>query len=241
MKDSTLRCLIIDDEPLAQKVLEKYVSLTDALTLVQSCNSAFEAMNLLRKEAIDLIFLDIDMPEMTGLELLKTLKNPPKVILTTAYSEYALQSYEFGVIDYLLKPISYERFFQAIDKVLEKQQVEPKNEAKIEPNPPATFLFLKADKKLYKTDFQDIYYFEGCGNYIRVVLKNKMLTVLEKMGEVEAQLPPHLFVRIHKSYIISIEHIQIVEGNSVIINNQRLPIGESYKPQFEKVLENYEL
>jgi len=239
-----LKCLIIDDEPLAQNVLENYLSRVDTLELVQKCNTAFEAMNLMRKTQIDLIFLDINMPEMSGLEMLKTLRNPPKVILTTAYSEYALVSYEFGVVDYLLKPISFERFFQAVNKVLEnlgENEIKTPENPKIEEKIPNNFVFLKSDKKLYKVFYDDILYLEGYGNYVKVFTTEKMILVLEKLSELEQQLPSEKFVRVHKSYVVSITHIKIIEGNMISIGQAQVPIGESYKAGFEAVLGKFKI
>jgi DNA-binding LytR/AlgR family response regulator len=239
-----LKCLIIDDEPLAQNVLENYLSRVDTLELVQKCNTAFEAMNVMRKTQIDLLFLDINMPEMSGLEMLKTLRNPPKVILTTAYSEYALVSYEFGVVDYLLKPISFERFFQAVNKVLEnlgENEIKTPENNKIEEKSPNNFVFLKSDKKLYKVFYDDIFYLEGYGNYVKVFTAEKMILVLEKLSELEQQLPSEKFVRVHKSYVVSISHIKIIEGNMISIGQAQVPIGESYKAGFEVVLGKFKI
>lgn len=240
----TIKCLIIDDEPLAQNVLENYLSRVDTFELVQKCNTAFEAMNIMRKTPIDLLFLDINMPEMSGLEMLKTLRNPPKVILTTAYSEYALVSYEFGVLDYLLKPISFERFFQAVNKVMEnmgESEIKSPETIKIEEKSANNFVFLKSDKKLYKVFYDDILYLEGYGNYVKVFTTEKMILVLEKLSELEQQLPSEKFVRVHKSYIISISHIKIIEGNLISIGQAQVPIGESYKAGFENILGKFKI
>ena len=227
-----LHCLVVDDEPIAQEILERYISQIEALHLVGKCNNAFEALNVLHKEPIDILFLDIKMPTLSGLDLLKTLRNPPKVILTTAFSEFAVESYEYGVTDYLLKPISFERFLKALHKILlpkntdvlpEKIQEKPTNDNE--------FIFFKADKKIHKFYFKEILFFEGSGNYIKIHTESSTpLMVLEKLSELEIKLPQNQFVRVHKSYIVNLSQIKQIEGNMIkLIGNKEVPISQSYR------------
>ena len=224
-----LTCMIVDDEPLAQRVLEKYINSLDSLELVTKCGNGLEALSYLHKNRVDIIFLDIKMPELSGLEFLKTLNNPPHIIITTAYSEYALEGYEYSVVDYLMKPIPFERFLKAVNKVIEKRDVI------INRTSPSTceniddFIFLKSDKINHKVFFSEIRYIEGCGNYIKVYTDDKMLIVSERMANMENMLPETLFLRIHKSYIVSIKKINQLMENKVKIVDKVLPIGNFYK------------
>ena len=196
-------------------------------------------MSFLHQNEVDVIFLDIKMPELTGIEFLKTLTHPPQIIITTAYSEYALEGYEYSVIDYLLKPFSYERFLKAVNKVTDKRA---ENNNVLENNKiTEDFIFLRADKAEHKILFSDIHYIEGYGNYIKVFFKNKMLLVSETMTTVEKNLPSELFVRIHKSYIVSIKKIDKIEGNMIRLGDIILPIGNYYKKGVNTILDKYNL
>lgn len=232
------RCLIVEDEPIAQQIIETYISKLDALQLVGTCNNAFDALNVLHRESIDLLFLDIKMPSLSGLDMLKTLQNRPKVILTTAYSEFGVESYDYGITDYLLKPISFERFLKAVNKLLVTQapEIAPKPiDQDIAPD--STFFFFKSDKKIHKYYFADILFIEGSGNYVKVHTKgDKPLMVLDKLSDLQDKLPKPSFLRIHKSYIVNIRYIDNVEGNLVTINGQPLPISASFKQQLEGLI-----
>jgi len=231
-----IKCLIIDDEPLAQRIIEKYCKDISTLEIIEKCKSAFEAMELLYNKQIDLIFLDINMPKMSGIDFLKSLKNPPLVIFTTAYREYALESYDLDVIDYLKKPFSFERFFKAIQKVQEK--IKSKNTQRLEINSTTQtsnedkFIFVKSDKKIRKLNFSDILYVEALGDYIKIYIKNSNLVIYNTLKNIEKLLPENKFKRIHKSYIISIDKIKTIEGNRIFINNFEVPIGKNYKKSF---------
>lgn len=219
-----INCLIVDDEPLAREVLESYVQEISALKLVGACKSAIEARALLNQQAIDLIFLDINMPEVSGISFYKTLVNKPKVIFTTAYPEYAIEGFELSAVDYLLKPFSFERFEKAVRKV---------NAGTIQEN---DFIMLKADKKIHKVDFSQILYFESIGDYVKVILKEgKNLIIADTLKKLEEALPAD-FIRIHKSYIISIPDLQYIEGNQVRLSDANLPIGQSYRDKLKKIL-----
>ena len=233
--------MIVDDEPLARRVLQKYIASLPSLELVKECSSALEAAAFLHQHTVDLMFLDIKMPELTGLDFLKTLTNPPGVIITTAYSEYALEGYEYSVIDYLLKPISFERFLKAVNKVIDRKDT-AKSKSRF-PEVPADrsddFIFLKSDKVRHKVFFSEIRYIEGCGNYIKVYTDDKMLIVPERMTTIETVLPGELFLRVHKSYIVSLKRIQQVMENKLKIGDKMIPIGNVYKMKVNRIIEPY--
>ena len=230
------KVLIVDDEPLAQKVLQRFISLVDSLELVGLCSNAIEASNALRNQPVDLLFLDIRMPELSGLDLLKIIKNPPKVILTTAYAEHALESYEFGVMDYLVKPIAFDRFLRAINKVVPTLQA---NTPPLMPTPvlkPSNYLFVKFDRKIYKIDYPEIKYVEAFGNYVKIHTTHKIVLAQETLTNLEKSLPADHFLRIHKSFIVSIHFINLVDGNSLFVENVELPIGQLYKQRVYEML-----
>lgn len=225
-----LHCLVVDDEPIAQQILEKYISQIEALHLVGKCNNAFEALNILHREKIDILFLDIKMPSLSGLDMLKTLQNPPKVILATAFSEFGVESYEYGITDYLLKPIAFERFLKAVNKILMPKNLDfPKEKIPKKTISENEFIFFKADKKIHKFYFKEILFFEGSGNYVKIHTENATpLMVLEKLSDLEAKLPSQ-FMRVHKSFIMNKLHIKKVEGNQIFVGKQTVPISSSYK------------
>jgi len=231
----TYNCLIVDDEPLAHKILEKYIGKLDKLAVVHNCYSAIEAINYLHQNKVDILFLDINMPELTGLEMLKTLNNPPAVILTTAYSEFALEGYEFGVLDYLLKPIRFDRFLKAINRffALEstvKTKIPPiPQQPKIIKKEPTASFFVKADGVQHKIEAAQINYIEAYGNFVKIQLGNQQLLTASTMTKMMQKLDSNNFVRIHKSFIVNLEKIEKLEGNRLIIAAKKLPIGTSYK------------
>jgi len=233
----TIKCLIIDDEILAQEVIEKYISSLPSLDLIKKCDDAKEAADFLLHNSVDLMFLDIKMPDLTGIDFLKTLKNPPKVIITTAYPEYALEGYEHSVIDYLVKPISYERFLKAVSKVPFK------NEENIisEKEPGEDFIFIKESGVIHKILFSDIRYIEGCGNFIKLVAGDKELVYLETMKNLEKKLPENQFIRVHKSYIVSIWKIELIEGNRITIDKKIIPVSKHYRINLDKVISKYNI
>ena len=222
-----IKCLIVDDEELAQDVIENYISTIPTLKLVGRCDNAMEAISFLHNNRVDLLFLDLNMPELSGLEMLKTLQSPPNVILTTAYSEYALESYEYGVVDYLLKPIKLERFIKAINKVVEKfnfTKEEPQStEQKVQS------IFVKEDHVTYQVGLSGILFVEAFGNYLKIHCLDKVYVTRETMNEMERKLLEGRFIRVHKSFIVSLDKISKVSGNRVIIGLQEIPVGEKYK------------
>lgn len=225
-----IKCIIVEDEMLAQQVIQSHLQKVERFQLVGICNNAKEAQELLRKQEVDVMFLDIQMPGMTGLGLLKTLQDPPLVILTTAYADYALESYDFNVVDYLLKPISFERFSKALNKIADGKFLEEK---------PATgsnnneHIFIKSSSRFFKVDFTNIIYVEGMKDYVKIHTHENMLVTHQTMQEMEQLLPPCKFMRIHKSYIIALSHVKSIFGNSIDIGKATLPIGVNYK---EKVM-----
>ena len=225
-----LRCLLIDDEPPALKVLASYISNINGLEIVAQCKNAIEALDVLHQKTVDVIFLDIKMPKMIGTEFLKNLANPPKVIFVTAYREYAVDGYELDAVDYLVKPVSFERFFKAITKLnrmIGKETVT--TTVDYMPNPEA-FVYLKVDKDMKKIFVNDIIYIESWKDYVKVFLaNNKNLLVKQSISAMENLLSEHKFLRIHRSYMVSLNKISGYNGVSVQLDTIEIPIGRLYK------------
>jgi DNA-binding LytR/AlgR family response regulator len=217
----------VEDEPLAQQVLEKYISQSGELKLIRKCSNALEAAPVLHRERVDVMFLDINMPVIDGLSFLKSLKNPPAVIITTAYPEHALEGFDLDVTDYLLKPISFERFLKAVNKVIDLHR--PQQTAETDNN--EEFMFMKVDSKLVKVNYADIIYVEGMKDYLKVFVKDKLLVIHQTMKRFEELLPKTKFIRVHKSYIISLRAVSSITGNTVEIAGKEIPIGANYKDQ----------
>ncbi len=244
-----MNTLIIDDEPLALDVLETYISKIPELNLVARCSNALEANELLRKHQIDLIFLDIQMPQMSGVDLIKALPNPPLFIFTTAYSNYALEGYELNAIDYLLKPISLDRFMKAVNKALEQFELRHREDASAEAAvhgmEGADFFFVKADKKLVKIKYDEILYIEGLKDYVIIRLEVGRVVTLQTMKSLEDKLPMSKFKRIHRSYIVSIDKIHAVDGTSVDVFEKgaikQLPIGKNYRDEILEIVNRNKL
>jgi DNA-binding LytR/AlgR family response regulator len=223
-----IRCLIADDEVIAHQILEQYILRTEGLTLVAKCRNALEAFARLQQQKVDLIFLDIEMPLVNGIQFLKTLPDPPGVILTTAYAEYALQGYELNVVDYLLKPFSYERFAQAIGKV----RVSGMGDAPPVVAPEANFLLVKEKEGLLKIAYTDICYIEGSGDYMKIITAERRYLVHLTMKRLVELLPPELFIRTHKSYIVSVPRIRVVRTGELVMADQRvIPVSDHYKEE----------
>lgn len=239
----TLKVLIVDDEFHARKLLSEYVSKLPFLELAGTGANVFEAIDILRKEKIDILLSDIQMPEITGLEFARSLKNPPAVIFTTAYSEYAVESYELDVVDYLLKPIAFPRFLQAINKIIERRgsdvvKMPVTNDAKPQTaEPEEDHIVVKSGYKIYKINHSDLLYIEGQREYVTFHITKQRITTLVSLRDLEEKLPPSRFIRIHKSYIVSIKHIELIDKNILHIAGQKLPIGGSYKDNLMKIFE----
>jgi len=222
-----LKCIIADDEPIARQIIENYIQEIPNLQLIASCKNAFEVMEILNETSIDILFLDINMPKLSGLSLLKTMHHKPNVIITTAYSEYALEGFELNVTDYLLKPFSLERFLQAVLKV---KQASINNIETVLPEKEelTTSIFVKSDKKIIKINFDEIQYVEAYGNYIKI-FTDKMILTPQTLNDFLEKLPAN-FVRIHKSYIINFNRLKLIDGNLLMLQNEtKLPIGKSFK------------
>ncbi|MCK5731145.1 MAG: response regulator transcription factor [Draconibacterium sp.] len=234
-----VRALIIDDEPLAQNVIEQYANKLPQLTITGKCNDAICAHKFLLDKRVDLIFLDINMPKLSGISFLKHLKNPPLVIFTTAYSEYALEGFELNALDYLKKPFSFDRFCKAYFRAEELLTLKNSaNSVKMEDGK-KEFLYIKANKKMVKVNFREILYIEGLGDYIKIHLPNQKLVSNISMKKIFSLLPPDMFYRTHKSFIISLDKIDAIEGNMTIINSIKLPIGNSYRSVFLTFIKKY--
>jgi DNA-binding LytR/AlgR family response regulator len=229
-----IKCIIVDDEPLAQQVLETYIQRIGTLELIAKCENAMEAYEVLHHEKIDVMLLDIQMPVITGVEFLRTLQNPPAVIFTTAYTDFAMEGYDLNVTDYLLKPFSFERFLKAINKATEQivlqQQLTHETEAS------SDYFFVKEDSKLVKINFQDIDHIECMKDYAKIFTKQRMIVTHHTMKKFEEVLPDSLFLRIHRSYIVSIPAIQSIFGNIVETPKGKLPVGANYKDELMKVI-----
>jgi DNA-binding LytR/AlgR family response regulator len=236
-----LNCLIVDDEPLARSLLTDYVQKVSYLNLVDACSSPLTALDLLRRENIDLLFLDIQMPEITGLSLLITLQKKPLVILTTAYPQYALEGYELDVVDYLLKPITFERFLKAVDKVSQRKTTvtEVASGGIREENAP--FVFVKDGTKLVKIRLDDILYVEGLKDYVTIHTKEKKVVTLQRLKTLEDLLPPTRFIRIHHSYIVSVAAIEVIHKGEVQIGGALIPISDSYRKAFREFVEKNQI
>jgi DNA-binding LytR/AlgR family response regulator len=225
------RCLIVDDEPLARELIRGYAAKMENFEVVAECGDAMKALNTLRTKQIDLIFLDIQMPQINGIEFLKTLKHPPRVIITTAYHEFALDGFELDVVDYLLKPITFERFLKSVNRFYQMNQdtIQLINRQGGEKSSDDTFIYLKENKKVVKVYLADIKYIEGLSEYIQIYTDKRKVVVKASLAQMEEKLPSAQFLRIHKSYIVSVNRIEAFTAHTVEIQNKELPIGRSYK------------
>lgn len=220
-----LRCLVVDDDPLSIQVVENCIASTPFLTSIGNCESAVAAAEVLRHQEVDLLFLDVEMPLMSGIDLLSTLQNPPLVVLITSSKQYAVEAFEYDVVDYLVKPVSYARFLKAAQRALELHQAQT-----AEPTVPAgaDFTFMKVDTKLVKVLFDEVRYVEALGDYVHIVTGQSKLIVYSTMKAVEEKFPDSLFVRVHRSFIVNIKRVQAIEDNTIIIDNKHIPIGQTY-------------
>lgn len=225
---STLyRCLVVEDEPLAQNVLKKYIAEHPLLELAAVCADAPEAQQWLARQQSAIVFLDINLPRLSGISFLKSLSRPPLVIFTTAYPEFAVEGFELDAVDYLVKPFSFERFLKAVNKAFEKLERKERGGALA----PATSIFIKADKKVYKVNLADILYIEALDDYVKVVTTQTHYLVHDTLKSLQEELPADQFMRVHKSYIIAGNKIVFIEGNYVKIGDRDIPIGASYREE----------
>ncbi len=241
-----INTIIVDDEPLALDVLETYVEKMPELNLVKRCSNAFEANEALKEHDVDLMFLDIQMPQLTGIDFLKSLTHPPLVVFTTAYSNYAIEGFELNAIDYLLKPISLERFIKAANKSIEQVELRRKeNAAHVDMNGPEDFTFVKADKKYIKVKYSEVLYIEGLKDYVIIRMEKGRVITLQTMKSLEVKLPSKMFKRIHRSYIVNIDQIQAILGNMVEVIEKgqvkHLPIGKNYREELLALVNSHKL
>lgn len=231
-----IKTLLVDDEPLALQVLENYVSQLPELELAGMCSNAIEANEKIQNEDIDLICLDIKMPQISGIDFLKSLKNPPLVIFTTAFSNYALESYSLDVVDYLLKPISFDRFMMAINKVTERMGSK-KSQSQHEDD----YFYVKADKKLIRVKYEDIIYIEGLKDYVIIRVDESRIVTLQTMKSLTDKLPDDRFIRVHRSYLVNIDRINSIMGNMIEVfekgKTKLIPIGKNYKDELMDTIE----
>ena len=235
----SIKCLIVDDEPPARDVLKRYVNDTPGLQLCGECANAVQALGFLQQQAIDLIFLDIRMPQLTGVDFLKSLQHTPKIVFTTAYSEYALEGYELDIVDYLMKPVRFERFLKAVNKafplhnsVAPVLQPAPEKENRIE-----SFVYFRADRKMVKVLLSDILYIESMKDYVKVITDNHSIVTKQSISSVETMLPEKRFIRTHRSFIVSVDKIKSFTNELIEIGKAEIPIGKLYRNTVLKVLE----
>ena len=226
-----LQCVIVDDEPLAIQLLSDYVLKTPGLELAETFSNPIEALQYLQNQSDLLLFLDVQMPELTGIQVMKILNKRLPVILTTAYEQYALEGYDHDVVDYLLKPISYDRFYQAVQKINSRLSVPSisKDIPAAQPEVSRSYFFLKTEYRVQRVDFDSVYYLEGQGDYVAIHTVDGRILTLENMKDLEQELPGSDFLRVHRSYIVSIAKIEYIERNRIVINGERIPVSDSYK------------
>ena len=235
-ESKTKQCLIVDDEPPAREIIRRYIEKVPTLTLAGECANALQALAVLQKQVVDLLFLDIRMPQLNGNDFLKTLKNPPKVIFTTAYPDYALEGYELDIADYLLKPVPFDRFLKAVNKVFPSGQSKPDTRAK-EETKTESFAYFRADRKMVKVMLQDILYIESMKDYIKVVTTNGTIITKQSISSAEEMLPEKEFARVHRSYIVSLKKIRTFTSELIGIGNTEIPIGKLYRNGVMKALQ----
>lgn len=226
------KCLIVDDESLALRLMEDYVSKVPELELIGKCQHALQALQILQQEQVDILFLDIQMPDLTGIELIRILKNKPAIVLTTAYAEYALEGYQLDVVDYLLKPIALDRFLQAVRKAEEWVDLRktPVSSGPVVTNRPDHF-FVKSDYKQVRINYSDVTHVEGLREYVSIYASGKRIITLESMKNMEQLLPADMFMRVHKSYIVNTSRIKAINGNQIELGDIKVPLGKVYRAQ----------
>ena len=231
-----IKCLAIDDEPLALQQISSYIQRTPFLEEVALCQSAFEALDILANTQIDLLFVDINMPDLNGLDFVKSLTQKPFIIFTTAYSEYALEGFKVDATDYILKPIGYEDFLRAVNKVKVRTQSEIENEDKLSTN--SESLFVKSDYKLIRINLADIKYIESANEYVQIHTENeKPITTLIRLKNMEEQLPKNHFMRVHRSFIVNLDKVKVIDRNRIVFDKVYIPVGDQYKDAFQAFID----
>jgi len=238
MPDKKISCLAVDDEPPALDVLKKYISSVQSLELVGTCGDAVEALNFIRQHSIDLLFLDIQMPQILGTDFLRTLKKPPKVIFTTAFRKFAVEGFELDAVDYLLKPISFERFLKAVNKVMDASL---NGTLSVDTEPQKTnidnYIYLRSDRKMIKVALSDILYIESIKDYIKVIATSGIVITKQSISSIEETLPKDLFIRIHRSFIVAINKIESYSNELVWVGKAELPISRMYRHEVTRFLQ----
>ncbi|MBX7204978.1 MAG: LytTR family DNA-binding domain-containing protein [Bacteroidia bacterium] len=233
-----LKCLIVDDEPLALDVLENFIKRIPDLELVGRCENAMQAIQTLKEKQVDLLFTDIEMPEFNGIELVKSLNTKPLIIFTTAHPEYAVQGYELDIVDYLLKPIAFDRFVKSVNKageLMNFKKGEPHGKDELD------YIFIKSEQKYIKVNFSDILYIEALADYVKVHTPEKRIITLQTMKNLEDKLPSEQFVRVHRSFIIALDKINSISGNVIYMNKDEVPIGKNFREEFFKIIQQNNL
>lgn len=243
-----LSCIIVEDEPMARDLLGQYIAKVPSLELQAAFSNPLEALEYLKSNEPDVLFLDVQMPELTGISLLKILKRKPIVIMSTAYSEYAIEGFELDVTDYLLKPITFERFLQAVDRATERRQAilaleqrssrTPSSPPALESEPTTDFIFVKDGAKMVKVWIKDIQFIEGLKDYVRIHTPKGRVTTLQRLKTLEEQLPANAFFRVHHSYIVAIEWIDVIHREKLEIEDQQIPISDTYRKAFKAFIDN---
>lgn len=240
LHDNKIQCLVIDDEPLAIEILKQHIAGVEALQLTGTCSNAVEAISFLKQHHVDLLFLDIQMPQLLGTNFVRTLKNPPKIIFTTAYRKYAIEGFELNAVDYILKPISFERFLKAVNKVLQTNitsasaSVPSVNEQHHETS--NSFLYFRVDRKMVKVFYRDVLFIESLKDYIKIFTSSKTIVTKYVLSTLEEMLPANEFLRIHKSYIVAVDKIESYNAESIQVAKHELPIGRLYKFDVSRAL-----
>jgi DNA-binding LytR/AlgR family response regulator len=240
-----MKCIAIDDEPLALNIIKEYAGRIDYIDLVACCTNPLEAIKILNKEDIDLIFLDIQMPNISGLELIKSIGKSPMFVFTTAYSNYALEGYELNAVDYLLKPFAFDRFFKATNKayelsMLRKNKINPVNQ-QLDLHETEKYLMIKVEYSTVRLNLNEILYIEGLKDYVKIYTGKKPILTKSTMKNMEEKLPSDSFIRVHKSFIVSVAKIDSIENNRILYGDKRIPIGNQYKLEFNRFLESRRL
>ena len=233
-----VRCIAVDDEPLALDIISDYVAKVPELTLVASTTNAIEALTMVQNGEADLVFLDVQMPELTGIQFLKIINGKCDVILTTAYPQYALDGYELNVVDYLLKPIAFDRFYRSVQKVLNNRPPQPVQQPISTPPPSdaVDFIFVKTEHKIQRVDLDDILYIEGLKDYISIYTPAERIVTLQNMKKMEDILPSGRFLRVHRSYIVALDKIASIERGRIFIEDKIIPVGDTYRDTFYKYI-----
>lgn len=228
-----IRCLVVDDEPVARKIIREFVEKTAFLTFCGQFEDAIHANVFLQQNQVDLIFVDIEMPEISGFEFIKSLAVKPMIVITTAFPEYALEGYELDIIDYLLKPIAYSRFIRTVQKAKEYHDLKDRALSNIL----LPYLFVRCEKRIERVEISDILYIESVGNYIHIYVKDRMLTAYLTLKSLESQLPANEFIKIHQSFLVSFSKVNTIEGNKIKIGNKLLPVSRNYKDAIMNLIE----